>query len=322
MKTLKEYDITLQELKEYLGDYERKAGDEYFWQCPMCNDTHKDNLKYNSEKDVLACFADYSHSHTIIKDIVKKLYQEKKEKEAAEEHKPTKQQRAVTKEELFSTVEVYSERVQEELIMYQCECTDSLLNHQKSLDYLYNVRGIKKDTVEFMGIGIDLNLRKWVFPTFKYSTSAEKNYLIGFEYRNPDFDYNKPKKEIRRYKYQKDCVAYSMPTGLAMINAFTPNTKVLVVIEGYIDGYLLWQFLESKNQAKFYHIVTSSNGVGSLLRQLSVVDFSAYQKFYLYIDNDKAGNENAQKILERYPFFERFICNCKDFGEWYLKNCK
>lgn len=321
MKTLKEYDITLQDLKEYLGDYERKIGDEYIWQCPMCNDSHKDNLKYNNEKDVLACFADYSHSHTIIKDITKKLHQEKKEKETTEEHKLAKQHHTVTKEEFFSTIEVYSERVQEELLMYQCECADNLLNHQKSLDYLYKTRGINKDTVEFTGMGIDLKLRKWVFPTFKYSITT-KTHLIGFEYRNPDFDHNKPKKEIRRYKYQKDGVAYSMLTGLAMINAYTPNIKILVIVEGYIDGYLLWQFLEAENQAKYYHIITSSNGVGSLLKQLSAVNFSAYQKFYLYIDNDKAGNENAQKILERYPFFERFIRDCKDFGEWYLKNCK
>lgn len=54
------------------------------------------------------------------------------------------------------------------------------------------------------------------------------------------------------------------------------------------------------------------------------IDFSCYKKFYLYIDNDEAGNSMAGKILEQYPMFERIItkCGCKDFNEHYMKCIK
>ena len=114
------------------------------------------------------------------------------------------------------------------------------------------------------------------------------------------------------------------PTGLAMINSYKPTTEALAVVEGYFDGYALYQYLQEKRQLEYYHIVTPSNGVQSLLKYISQADFTKYKKFFLYLDNDEEGNKVASKIIEKYPVFKRvkMICGCKDFNEHYLKCIK
>ena len=106
---------------------------------------------------------------------------------------------------------------------------------------------------------------------------------------------------------EKDC-----PTCLAQINRYTDKTQILTVVEGYFDGYAL------------YHIVTPSNGVNGLIKQIDEIDFTKYKKFELFLDNDEAGERVANKILEKNPFFNRvrLTCGCKDFNEHYLKCIK
>ena len=53
-------EITIEILRDYLGEPEKQAGSEYMWQCPYCQDTHRDNLKFNEDKGVVWCFADQS----------------------------------------------------------------------------------------------------------------------------------------------------------------------------------------------------------------------------------------------------------------------
>ncbi|MBR2526530.1 toprim domain-containing protein [bacterium] len=74
----------------------------------------------------------------------------------------------------------------------------------------------------------------------------------------------------------------------------------------------------------YYHIVTPSNGVTSLLKHISKIDFDKYKKFYLFLDNDEPGNNATEKIIEKYPIFEKFTLNsdCKDFNEHYIKYLK
>ena len=49
--------LTINELVKYLGMPEKKIGDEYQWQCPICKDTGRDNLNFNEKKGLLQCFA-------------------------------------------------------------------------------------------------------------------------------------------------------------------------------------------------------------------------------------------------------------------------
>ena len=134
----------------------------------------------------------------------------------------------------------------------------------------------------------------------------------GFEYRPLDLS----KKGIRR---EKDC-----PTCLAQINEYTETTKILAVVEGYFDGYALFQYLTEIGQIHLYHIVTPSNGINGLLKQIDSVDFDKYKRFELFIDNDEPAQRVANQILEKYPFFNRveLTCGCKDFNEHYMKCIK
>lgn len=65
--------LTLELLTAVLGEPEKQSGEEYLWQCPLCKDTGRDNLKFNAEKGVLWCFADENHAPQILKEILKRV---------------------------------------------------------------------------------------------------------------------------------------------------------------------------------------------------------------------------------------------------------
>ena len=293
-------DLTLDLIIEYLGQPIRKRGNEYEWQCPICKDSRKDNLKFNPSKGVLYCFADESHARTILSGIMKNhkdLYS--KDKKAG-----LNRFVAVNKpEENKITPEI-----QEKFLQYMLECNASLLNDSKVLEFLRKKRGITKETVSNTGMGIDKGKRHWTIPTFRYGTGE----IIGFEYRPPDLS----KKGLCREK--------GTPTGLAEINCYTPQTEILVIVEGYFDGYALLQHLTETNQIAQYHIVTPSNGVQGLLKQMKVINFNKYKHLELFIDNDETSRPIAHKIIEQYPMFHNveLECGCKDFNEHYLKCIK
>ncbi len=290
--------ITLEKLTDYLGNDYKKQGNELVWQCPICNDTHRDNLKYNKKKNVLTCFADHRHAGMILSDILKAnrdLYQKDK--------KPTL--KLIVAAENKNNL-IYTEEMQEKFILYMCACNETLLNHNKSLEFLYKKRGINKNTVEFTGLGIDLKKRVWVIPTLEYLT----NKIIGFEYRPSDLS----KKGLHREK--------GMPINLAEINCYTPSAEVLAILEGYFDCYVFYQFLKDKKQADYYHICTPSNGANSLIKQIKSVDFTKYKKFILFLDNDETGQKIGQQIKNEYPIFEIYKTNCKDFNDYYLNYIK
>lgn len=289
----------LKKLIAKYGQPEKQAGSQYYWQCPYCRengrDNHRDNLQYNSTKDVLSCFADKSHTVKILQDL---QINKKSSNYTIPLHQDYKK--------------LFTPEKQKEFKTYLKNCNQDLLNiFHKSLKDLENIRGIEPKTAKHLKIGIDKNKLTWVFPTFEYTSGDDRN-IIGFEYRPLDFS----KQGLHREK--------GTPTGLAMINSYKPETEAIVIVEGYLDGYALWQHLNKKGQDKYYHIVTPSNGVNSLPKIISHIDYSIYKKFYLFIDNDEAGNRAAGEILDKYPMFERITlkCGCKDFNEHYLKCIK
>lgn len=292
-------DLTLDLIIEHLGQPIRRKGSEYEWQCPICKDTGMDNLKFNSQKGVLYCFADESHARTILSHMMRTHKDFPKNKRVGLNHI------AVTEKHLENNL---TPEIQEKFLNYMLECNTSLLNDSKVLEFLRKKRGITKETVSNTGMGIDKLKRHWTIPTFRYDTGE----IIGFEYRPPDLSKNGL------------CREKGTPTGLAEINCYTPQTEILVIVEGYFDGYALLQYLRETNQAAQYHIVTPSNGVQGLLKQIKVIDFRKYKHFELFIDNDETSRPIAQKIIEQYPMFHNvgLNCGCKDFNEHYLKCIK
>ena len=296
--------ITLETLEQHLG-HGKKVGDEIHWQCPHCMDKHKDNLKFSISKGILWCFASNGeHSKQILRDIYRKNNQVKTNY-YSETFNNINKNNDIKDEK----INVYTPEKQEEMLLYMDKCNQNLLNDIDLLHKLELVRGINKNTINDCGIGLDLKRNSFVIPSFKYSIID--NYIIGFEYRPIDFS-----KKILR--------SVGTPLEMCMINCYTPQTEILAIVEGYMDGFALYQYLKEQNQAQYYHIVTPCNGVNGLTKQLNEIKFNKYKTCYLYIDNDKAGNQAASVILENYPFLKRFImsCGCKDFNEHYIKCIK
>ena len=305
-------EITLDLLIKYLGPPERKRGVEYVWQCPYCLDSHKDNLTYNAQKGIVYCFAsEGEHSRQLIKNIISN--ETKNNPKAWKEFLENKYQniKKISKEKEEKASIIYEDEKQLEFVNYAAINMISLMGNLEALTVLLEKRGITKETAMNVVLGYDTQKRRWVIPTIKYSTEYTA-YLIGFEYRPLDFS----KDGISRER--------GTPTGLAQINAFN-DQKNLIVVEGYFDGYVLYQHLTEQNKINEYHIVTCSNGVSGLLNQLSVINFDKYEKFYLLIDNDETSIPIATKICNKYPKIINLStkmfkdCGCKDFNEHYLK---
>lgn len=292
--------LTLDILLNCFGEPESQSGDEYIWQCPLCKDTGRDNLKFNTAKGILWCFADESHAPQLLREILKKNKNKICFKHFNNDYENTDRYKR------FFTIQK-----QMEFRTYMKECNEALQKSLMRVRFLRQKRGLTAVTVKAVKIGIDEYKKRWVIPTFQYSTERS-NIILGFEYR----PLNLGKDGLKREK--------GTPTGLAMINSYKPTTEALVIVEGYFDGYALYQHLYKKRQLKYYHIVTPSNGVQSLLKHISQVDFAKYKKFFLYLDNDEEGNKVAAKIIDRYPMFQRILthCGCKDFNEHYLKCIK
>ena len=67
----------------------------------------------------------------------------------------------------------------------------------------------------------------------------------------------------------------------------------------YIPLHTYYRFPLSKD----YCILTPANGVADIINHLNCLDFSKYKTCYLLLDNDTAGDDATEQILEEYSFF-------------------
>lgn len=304
----------LEILIETFGTNYKKNYDDYIWQCPLCAnegaDNHCDNLKFNISKGFLTCFRNFEHSNKLRKELYLKLYQQSDlTNNSCDNLKHMQKISKVKRYELLLMFHEYRENLQKEFEQ-----------NRGALKNFEVLRGITPNTAYDMGIGIkihDLNYDSnygymWAFPTVQYSTKENDsiaNLLMGYEYRPANFS----KSTLER---EANC-----GTGLAMVNEYSSKTEVLIILEGYLDCYAFYQFLHSKKQDEYYHIVTPSNGVNSLIHQIDEVDFEKYKQHILFLDNDDVGQQASAIIREKYPFFKNYTlpCGCKDFNEHLLK---
>ena len=197
--------LTEQMVMNYFGHSGwKKVGQELVRECPICMDSHKDNMTYNKSKNILWCHADPSHAPLICKEIYKK-------------NKPEQKYTQDTKQWMLN---------REEYHLYQNECNEALMASDKALNYLYEYRLINPFTVKNCGIGYDFDDNKWVFPTYTLD-----HILKGFEYRLGDF------KQKRVWK-EKDT-----PSCIAHIYGKSKN-KYLYIVEGFLDAYLFAQSVD------------------------------------------------------------------------------
>lgn len=268
--------LVIDSIIKYLGQPLKKCGKELIWQCPICMDKGKDNLKYNIAKNILYCFANPEHSKAILREI-NKIYDENYSKTKIMPMKYTTEPAILTQNQINNFEN------------YMYKCNETLLLDKNLLKILYDKRGLTSTTVSMAKIGYDKRKNVWTIPTIKYSCNDFE--VVGFEFR----PHNLSKKGLYRTK--------GTPNGLAMINDYYNCIDTLCVIEGYFDGYALLQYLTEQKEDKYYHIVTPSNGVRALLKYLQEIDYSKYKKFYLFIDNDDVSNNIKLQILTKIEFF-------------------
>jgi len=280
--------LTFADIVTYLGEPVKTTGGHSYWQCPICLDNSKNNLIYTQSKELLTCFANNQHSHEIYKNIRNNVKEVSFKPEVV---KPIKEKPKVSIDMEY---------------IYKCEY--ELMNDVKSQDFIFKKRGLTYDTCSFMGIGIDRNKKCWVFPIFNMDFE-----LIGAEYRPGDLS----KKGLHK--------ASGTYAELCPVNRIE-DADSLVITEGFIDAYTLWQHFEESGESSKWQIMTPSNGVGTIKNLLSSIPTSKYKKVVFWIDNDEAGEQARQDIkkLANFDFYFKMVdCSCcKDINEWYLKHIK
>ncbi len=285
-------DVTLEQVVAIAGNYNYKSGGNYLFRCPICfsegHDAKGDNLIYNFDKKVVKCFANEGHSLDVLALI--------------NEQCPSK--RDYVEQEKPKVVPVWEQR-QEKYVEYMCLAQEKLLNNKELLMYLYKKRGLKKLILDLCGIGFDDTENCFTIPIF----SLAHNCITDFELRKKSEE-----KHIRRIG--GGCSTIAKIWGVE-------KAKELYIVEGFIDGITLAQWLlESKKDS--FTIYSCSNGVGSLFNCLKEVDFSNFSTVKLILDNDDAGNLATKQIIDKYKFItdcRQFLVDsgCKDINEYYLR---
>lgn len=292
--------LEFNEVISYLGQPVKQDSKHAYYQCPDCRDYGQDNLVYTFANGLLKSWCCES-SKRIFGEIIKLRNQQQPEKTLRSQNAIPKQNEAKPELTQDQITRFYT---------YQHDCNKALLKNEKSLQFLYKKRGITKETVEFCGLGIDTDKSFWAIPVYSFDN------LVGFEYRKSDFkDFEY---QGKTYKCKKEPGTKSC---MAQINGKLPSAEILVILEGFLDGYVFWQHLHEKNQNEFYNILTPSNGVGTVIGLLKNFDFSPYKKVILYLDSDEKGIKAMNEAKRLYPFIETVImnCGCKDFNEHYLR---
>lgn len=292
-------DITLEDLVQELGEY-KKRGQHYYFQCKYCLDEHRDNMIYTPSKNLLKCFADESHSRMLLSEIMKKKYADNQGKE----YKPM-----TTSYEPKPTVNIVHqwELNRDEYLEYMCLTQQELFKRQDLLDYIYEKRGLRKETLELCGVGFDPSEGangSWVLPIF----SLKYGCIVDFELRE-----HGEKKLIKRVG--GGCATIAEIYG-------KKQAKTLYLLEGQWKSYALVQYLLDKGVENF-SVYSCSNGVGSLFGCMNEINFSNFEEVKLMLDADDEGSKVTEKIIAQMPFVKDvrgflFKSGHKDFDSWYV----
>ena len=171
---------------------------------------------------------------------------------------------------------------------------------QKARAYLKEQRGINTSTISATGLGFDFKARKWVIPI------CTKDNIVGFEYRLADFK----TKKIWREQGTQSCLAWVYGTG-----------KKALIFEGFLDSYCALQMAKNKDDITIF---STSQGVSSLTKVISQLQFNKYESITLILDNDEPADKVTKEIIEKFPFIKDgrdFLVanNCKDVNQYMLK---
>lgn len=300
---MKYLDISVEELRAVLGYETKSKYGTYYFRCPECakygKDTHGDNLVFNSSNGRLRCFGCGEGQKTALTMINE--YRQKTGYWNDENFKKRQEQKQKVEE--YKQKPLWFEINREELLIYQIEAEQELLEAEPIVEWLYEKHSISRQTIIDCGIGLDADKNAVCFPI--YSIFHEQ-MLVGFEYRQFG-----EQKKIWRTKDAPSCLATVYGR---------QNAKNLIICEGYKDAYCLKQMLEINKCIDDYYILTPANGCADIINHLSKIDFNKYKTCYLLLDNDEAGDKATSEILEQYSFFidkRKMLKNYNDIEKYY-----
>ena len=313
-------ELTLNDIQEYLGQQGKKEGDEVVFQCGVCalsgQDKSRNNLKWNTKKNVLYCFKDSEHSKVILSEIMKKKHEAKRMGNKEIPAYIKNQEKYLYYMELCNSALLgtltkdWIDAVNEQDMFEDNEYNFylDLINSdkpQKARTYLKQQRGINTSTIERTGLGFDFKARKWVIPIFDMSCN-----LTGFRYRGALFS----EKKVWTEK--------GTPKTLARFyGADTAN--ICYCTEGEFDAIILVQWLLENNQKDFI-VVSPSNGASSLLSVMPQLQLNKFEQIKLIMDNDTSGDKATEEVLKNYPMVkdERAFLKqsgINDINDFYLR---
>ena len=288
--------ITLADIRDVLGQNGKKSGDNWLFQCPICQDSSCDNLIVKGNGEYIHCFscANNEGGKYVLTEIERKRGYERK------------QERVVVNEQ----PRFLDRELQDQYMQYMTLTNDYLLEHTDLLDLLYEKRGIDRQTVIDCGIGYDDTEEHWVIPIFSLKYDPK---IMGFEYRRKNFDKYPNGSKVRREKgYVTDiCQVWGRN-----------KAKTLIISEGFWDAYALHQYLRNKDDND-HTIYSCSNGVTSLVNVMNRIKFFNFNEIKLILDTDEAGSKVTDEIIDRYNFIKDkrgflFKGGYKDSNEWLL----
>lgn len=313
-------ELTLNDIQEYLGQTGKKEGDEIVFQCGVCalsgQDKSKNNLKWNTKKNVLYCFKDSEHSRILLSEIMKKKHEAKRMENKEIPAYIKNQEKYLYYMELCNSALLgtltkdWVDAVNEQDMFEDNEYNFYLDliktdKPQKARAYLKEQRGINTSTIEQTGLGFDFKARKWVIPIFDMSCN-----LVGFRYRGASFS----EKKVWTEK--------GTPKTLARFYG-ADTAKTCFCAEGEFDAIILVQWLLENNQKDFM-VVSPSNGASSLLSVMPQLQLNKFEQIKLIMDNDASGDKATNEIIEKYPMVidaRDFLksSNINDINDFYLK---
>ena len=289
--------MTKSDIENILGVKMKKIGHDYVCQCPVCQDSGCDNLHFK-EGEYLKCFSCAENEGA---SYVYKLFFQGKKREFMENNMNEKPRKCIRSQSWYKNQEKYVE--------YMAMCNDFLLNNQKLLDELYEVRGLTRETIGLVGMGFDEEKKLYVIPIFSL---LHDSMITDFEYRQYGKAFGKNKKVFRKGGGENT---------VAIIYGLN-NAKKMLITEGFLDGYMLKQFMKEKKQKEFL-VCSCSHGVNSLVDVIGQVDFSMHSEIKLILDNDEAGDKATDTLIDKYRFLQdgRGVLKrsgCKDINDWVL----
>ena len=316
--------LTEQMVMNYFGNSGwKKVGQELVRECPICRDSHKDNMTYNKNKNILWCHADPSHAPLICKEIYKKNQPPKEEKQ---EQSPKYIKYA---EELLVYWDMTHDmlmgnKVSKDTLEFVCDDEEEIEKYLKqqelnrstdALNYLFQQRGLSPFCVIKSGLGYDFVDNKWVFPIRR----LQDQKLVGFRYRMGNLEI----KEVWTMKNMPSCLAIMYGDNKA---------ENLYICEGEWDSLAMIEILDKYNKLDNATIIMPTNGVKTLLKHITDLELNNFDNVYLCLDNDKGkvnkqgkpddvSWQTTQELLRLYPnFIDKTPTGCKDINDWWKEH--